>query len=140
MQPGCLIHLDNDYLAKLSEFGGEYRDVQNWILNEHPIGTSAIAWNEFMRGPNNNGRNKADEAAAKDLLKAGIAPFGEEAAALGAYLFNMIQRPSGSHVKLRMDCLIAASAITDKAVLATRNLSHFRRFVPYQLDLIDIEL
>ena len=140
MQPGCLIHLDNDYLAKLSEFGGEYRDVQNWILNQHPIGTSAIAWNEFMRGPNNNGRNKADETAVKLLLTAGIAPFGEEAAAFGAYLFNIIQRPSGSHVRLRMDCLIAGSAITSKAVLATRNLSDFRRFVPYQLELAEVEI
>jgi predicted nucleic acid-binding protein len=140
MQPGCLIHLDNDYLAKLSEAGDEYRDVQNWILSQHSIGTSAIAWNEFMRGPNNNGRNKADVAAAKALLQAGIAPFGEESAEFAAYLFNRIQRPSGSHLKLRMDCLIAASAITNKAILATRNLSHFRLFVPYQLELTEAEL
>jgi predicted nucleic acid-binding protein len=139
MQPGCLIHLDNDYLAKLPEVGGEYRDVQKWILNQHPIATSAIAWNEFLRGATNSGRSKAEKAAVKDLLSAGIVPFDEESADMAAYLFNQIQRPTGSQIKLRMDCLIAASAIASKAILATRNVSHFRLFVPYQLELIDIE-
>lgn len=134
------IHLDNDYLVKLSEIGEEYRDVQRWILNQHPLATSAIAWHEFLRGATNNGRSETEKAAVKDLLSAGIVAFDEKSADMAAYLFNRIQRPKGSQMKLRMDCLIAASAMTSGAFLATRNMSHFRLFVPYQLKLIDTEL
>jgi predicted nucleic acid-binding protein len=139
MQTGCLIHLDNDYLTNLP--GGastQHTNVRGWTLKEHPIGTSAVAWTEFMRGPNNNGRNKTEISVVKMLLTAGIVPFGEEEAELAAYLFNVIQRPKGFHSKLRMDSLIAACAITKNALLATDNMNHFKCFIPYRLECVDL--
>ncbi len=141
MQPGCLIHLDNNYLTNLLDgVSIEYQDVAKWIANEHPIGTSAIAWTEFMRGTTTNGRNKAEINAAKTLLTNNITPFGEEEAERAAYLFNRIQRPIGKKAKLRMDCLIAACAITQNARLATNNRPDFEHFQRYQLEFVEIEL
>ncbi|MGP8200606.1 MAG: type II toxin-antitoxin system VapC family toxin [Limisphaerales bacterium] len=76
----------------------------------------------FLRGPEDEPRNKMQLALMKEMLASGgISPFTEVEADFAAYLFCQIGRPKNADYKLRMDCLIAACAITAQAQLATDN-------------------
>lgn len=71
------------------------------------------------------------------LASGGISPFGEAEADFAAYLFCQVGRPKNANHKLRMDCLIAASAVISKAQLATNNDRDFQDFVRFGLNLCD---
>jgi predicted nucleic acid-binding protein len=93
---------------------------------------------EFMRGPENEPRTKIQIALMKEMLASGgITSFREEDADFAAYLFCLIGRPKNADHRLRMDCLIAASAIKLGAQLATDNVCDFQVFVRYGLNLCD---
>ncbi|HEY3762092.1 MAG TPA: PIN domain-containing protein [Verrucomicrobiae bacterium] len=133
-----LIHLDNNYLTNLlNPSTNASQNVRGWMEN-YRIGTSAIAWMEFLRGPEDEPRTKMQIALMKEMLASGgISPFGEAEADSAAYLFCQIGRPKNADYRLRMDCLIAASAITTTAQLATDNICDFEDFARYGLNLCD---
>ena len=87
---------------------------------------STIAWGEFLCGP-------IDEAALSlaSLVVTTRPPFTEDMAAIAAELFNGSGRRRGTMI----DCMIAATAITEKAALATGNSSDFGRFEAFGLAL-----
>jgi hypothetical protein len=66
------------------------------------------------------------------FLSGGISPFEELQAAEAAHLYNAIGRVH----QFRIGAMIAGSAISAGAPLATSNTQDFRRFVPYGLTLI----
>lgn len=104
------------------------------------IGTCAIAWMEFMRGPEDEPRTKRQIALMKEILRSGgISPFRESEADFAAWLFSLIGRPKNADHRLRMDCLIAASAIMSEAQLATDNGRDFQDFVRHGLILCDLD-
>jgi predicted nucleic acid-binding protein len=133
-----LIHLDNNYLTNLlNPVSTASQNVRNW-MSEYRIGTCAIAWMEFLRGPEDEPRTKMQLALMKEMLASGgISIFGEAEADFAAYLFCQIGRPTNADHRLRMDCLIAACAIVCSAQLATDNESDFQPFVRYGLNLCE---
>ncbi|MDH3524745.1 MAG: PIN domain-containing protein [Acidobacteriota bacterium] len=123
-----MIHLDTSFLIL-----GLVRDsrqsglLRQWLEEGEPLGISAIGWAEFLCGP--VGDSEARMAAR--FLGDPVA-FGAEDAASSAALFNRSGRRRGSLV----DCMIAAIALRDGAVLATANPTDFRRLEPEGLSLL----
>jgi predicted nucleic acid-binding protein len=131
-----LIHLDNNYLTNLlNPMTTASQNIRSWLAN-YRVGTCAIAWMEFLRGPEDEPRTKMQLALMREMLASGgISPFGEKEADFAANLFNLLGRPKNDDPRLRMDCLIAACAITSEAQLATDNERDFQPFVRYGLNL-----
>ena len=80
---------------------------------------STVAWAEFLCGP----LNGAELALAAEIVGRSR-DFTSEHAATAARLFNESDRRRGRFV----DCMIAAVAIADGALIATTNETDFRRF------------
>lgn len=131
-----LIHLDNNYLAKLHDLISiERQHVSSWIMDGAQIGTCAISWTEFLRGPKDILLSKQQIDLTRQMLSAGITPFGETESERAARLFNLVGRPKRTNDKQRMDCLIATCAILSDAELATMNTDDFKIFLPHGLRL-----
>jgi predicted nucleic acid-binding protein len=115
-----LIHLDTSYLIRaLVRGSAQDKRLRGWLRAGESIGMSTIAWAEFLCGP----VEPHHVALVAQIIQQRI-PFDEEDAALAAQLFNRSGRRRGSLV----DCMIAATALLQKAHLATENPSDFRRF------------
>lgn len=126
--PERMIHLDTNYLIGLAVRGSTTaQDVDTWLAQGEQLATSAIAWTEFLNGP----VMSIEISRAEAVLESRILSFGRTDAFLAAQLFNSTGRRRGS----RFDCLIAATAIGEKASLATANRSDFQVFVPHGLAL-----
>ena len=120
-------HLDTNFLIRGVRTGtAEYATLRAWVRDARPLAVAAPAWTEFLNGP----LASADIAAAEKLFGQ-ILPFTAREAPLAAQLFNAAGRRRGSLV----DCMIAATAITAQAELATANVADFERFVPLGLRL-----
>jgi predicted nucleic acid-binding protein len=122
-----MILLDTNYLIKLLVQGSpEAEMIKVWYLNED-LCTSAISWYEFVCGPVN------DEGimVVRSLLHDRILPFTADQATESVRLYNA----SGRKRNLRVDAMIAASAIVPNAELATGNIGDFAQFVPLGLRL-----
>ncbi len=92
------------------------------------LAVSAMAWSEFHCGP-----TSPDEIAIwEPLLSHHILPIDQTIAERAAILFNRTGRRSRS----LPDCIVAATAITHDAPLATLNQADFERFIPFGLALI----
>jgi predicted nucleic acid-binding protein len=124
-----VIVLDTNYLLRLlvpeSE---EFDKVSNWLNTGEELACPAIGWYEFCCGP----VSESEQALVLSLLRAGVLPLGEDAAAEAAKLFNATHRAKA----LKIDCLVAATALVAKAPLATSNLADFRRFLDMGLVLL----
>ncbi len=107
-------------------------DEAERILRRHDEGerfcASSIVWYEFMCGP-----VTTNQIAAMRLLLAEIVPFDDGIAEASACLFNAVGRPRC----LRVDTMIAATAIEKGVPLATGNRTHFSPFIPHGLHLVD---
>jgi len=136
MKHARLIHLDNNYLTSLHDpvSTAKYQ-VVDWLWTGEKIGTSAVAWMEFLSGPKDGPRDATQITYTRRMLSGGITPFGEIEAEYAAYLFDRLGRPRSIKARLRMDCLIAACAISSNALLATGNVRDFQNFVHYGLEL-----
>ncbi|MEI6105955.1 MAG: PIN domain-containing protein [Opitutae bacterium] len=123
-----MILLDANYLIAAPQPGSaEFAELARWQRSGDTLSTAAVAWTEFLSGP----IHPDDEADVRALLGAGIFVFDETCAATAARLFNA----TGRKRSLRVDAMIAATAIENDARLATRNRDDFQLFVPYGLKL-----
>lgn len=123
-----MIHLDANYLVLATVAGSaEASRIRVWLASGEQLGTSSIAWMEFVTGP----VNARVVAAVSQVIQERIDPVGRDEAELAAHLFNLVGRKRA----LRYDCLIAASAIVRNAALATSNANDFTPLVPHGLTL-----
>lgn len=124
-----MIYVDTNYLIR-----GLLRDTKEaarliqWYESGDLIFSPAPAWYEFLSGP----ITSAQANTIRAFLSGGIAPFGEAQAAQAAHVYNAVGRVR----QLRIDAMIAGTAIWAGAPLATSNMQDFRRFVPYGLTLL----
>ena len=123
-----MIHLDASFLIRATYTDSpESETILEWLRAGEALCMSTIAWAEYLCGS-----PLADEDLA---LSARIVTrrvdFTEEMAILSARLFN----DSGRHRKMLTDCMIAATAITQQASVATVNLKDFQKFEPFGLIL-----
>lgn len=124
-----MISLDTNFLIGcLVPDSPESRAVIRWRRSGESLCTSSICWYEFLCGP----VNAEQVAVVKALLDGGILPFGPDEAREASRLFN----ESGRMRRLRVDAMIAASAILQDARLATANQDDFRPFRAAGLDVM----
>lgn len=120
-----VILLDTNYLINVLVSGSrESEQVKAWFP-EMDMCTSAIAWYEFLCGPVD------DESISivRSLIRDRIIPFTADQAQESSRLYNHTNRQR----RLRMDAMIAASAIVLNAELATANVQDFSAFKPFGL-------
>ena len=123
-----MIHLDTNYLVFLAvPAAPTTRRVIAWRAAGESIGTSSMAWAEFMCGP----LTPAAEAIALRLVGPPV-PVTADDAARGAELFNLAGRRRGSLA----DCLIAAVALRLGAAIATENRADFAPFAAVGLRVV----
>lgn len=100
--------------------------METWLAARRQLAVSSAAWAEFLCGP----VSPAAVRAASGILGTPV-PFGAEAAVVAADCFNV----GGRRRSTMIDCMIAATAITAGAALATANLADFRRLASLGLRL-----
>lgn len=125
-----MILLDTNYLIRaLVPRSEEMKRIVQWIHEEEELITSAVSWYEFICGPVD------DEGitVVSSLIEDRIIPFTGDQSVEAARLFNR----TGRKRTLRVDAMIASSAIISNARLATENPGDFREFIPMGLKLID---
>lgn len=112
-------HIDTDFLIFAVSIAGAERDLLLKLTeSEAEIQISAIAWNEFARGP----RTPDQLAVARSLfMEDGIVPFSEEIASISAEVFRNL----GSPRRKAADIAIGVTASCMDAVLLTRNDNDF---------------
>ena len=122
-----MIHLDTSFLIRaLVRDSSEDTRLREWIRTDESIGMSAIAWAEFLCGP--------IDAAAISLASAVVghrSDFTDEMSSIAARLYNGTGRRRGAMV----DCMIAATALSNDAAVATGNMEDFSRFQAFGLAL-----
>jgi predicted nucleic acid-binding protein len=123
-----MICLDANFLV-----GGvvETRPESSCLIQWRELGevfcTPAPAWYEFLCGP----VDSSQITVIRAFLEGGIIPFEEPHARTAARLFNAVERCR----RLRVDAMIAATSIQQRARLATLNTTDFKLFVPHGLEL-----
>lgn len=123
-----MICLDANYLiGGVSPERPESRHLVAWALAGESFCTAAPAWYEFLCGP----LEPEQIDAMATFLQGRIRTFDESLASSAAQLFNQIGRPH----RLRLDVMIAASAMQMEVPLATLNLADYERLVPWGLKI-----
>lgn len=97
-----------------------------WAKEGETFCVSSIVWYEFLCGPISN-----EQETAMNNLMTEIIPFDEAVGKTAANLFNQVGRSR----QLRVDAMIAATAIFKNRPLATNNTADFARFTPFGLQL-----
>lgn len=124
-----MICLDTNYLIRgLITDSAEAARIYGWLEADEDISMAAVSWYEFLCGP----VTSEEVRLAGNLLTGGILAFQSRQAVMAADLFNLGNRKRS----LRVDSMIAATAITSHARLATNNLSDFVVFKDYGLELV----
>lgn len=122
-----MIHLDTSFLIRALVRGSpEDRSLREWLSKSEPLGMSTIAWAEFLCGPIDNPQLKL----ATGIIRKHI-DFTPELAGIAARLFNDSGRQRGTFI----DCMIAATALSEGALIATTNVADFRRFEAFGLKM-----
>jgi predicted nucleic acid-binding protein len=122
-----MICLDTNYLIRgILQGSAEASRMIEWSHAGEEMVTPMAAWFEFLCGPVTKDR----EAAARAFLSQ-IVPFDEIQAAVAAILFN----GTGRKRNLRVDAIIAGTALALGAKLATGNRIDFAPFVDLGLEL-----
>ena len=120
LEAGAAVHLDTSFLIRaLVDGSNEARALRTWLRQGLTVAISTLAWGEFLCGP----LSEEDAALALRIVRAHV-PLGTEEATEAARLFNETGRRRGSF----QDCLVAATALTAVAELATADRSDFARF------------
>ncbi|HAS81594.1 MAG TPA: hypothetical protein DCS43_02665 [Verrucomicrobia bacterium] len=122
-----MICLDTNYLIMGLVSGSREADMlMSWAEQGETFCVSSIVWYEFLCGP-----ITGEQEAAMKLLLSEIVPFDDSLGKKAARLFNQVGRSR----QLRIDAMIAATAISRNIPLATNNTSDFTRFIPFGLYL-----
>jgi predicted nucleic acid-binding protein len=123
-----MICLDANFLiGGVSESRPESRHLLAWAAAGETFCTAAPAWYEFLCGP----VTPAQIETMLAFLQGGIIPFSADQAQVAARLYNAAERPR----RLRVDAMIAATAISHRAALATLNTADFKHFTSHGLEL-----
>ena len=123
-----MICLDTNYLILgLSAGTHEARQLIAWTEAGEALITPMLAWFEFRCGPVTPAQILTMRAFLQDVMI-----FDEPQVIEAARLFNAV----GRRRTLRVDAMIASSAIVAGAPLATNNREHFAAFAPHGLRLI----
>lgn len=123
-----MICLDTNFLIRALISGTkEALAIEAWLGSRELLSIPAVAWYEFLCGC-----SKEEEQLAFALLQGGILPFTPAEAQVAASAFRTLQKPR----RLRVDAMIAATAIVAKAPLATNNCDDFEPFIPLGLGLV----
>ena len=122
-----MICLDTNYLILgLVARSREAGELLRWNAAGEILITPMPAWFEFLCGP-----VIPEQVAAMRAFIAEIVAFGTPQAEEAARLFNAV----GRRRALRVDAMIAGTAVAAGARLATGNRSHFKPFVAHGLEL-----
>jgi predicted nucleic acid-binding protein len=120
-----MICLDTNYLILgLVPGSAEGVELIAWARSGTPLISPMPAWYEFLCGPVTPVQVKAKEALLKQIV-----PFESPQATTAAQLLNQ----AGRKRALRVDAMIAATALVSGARLATNNQKDFALFVPLGL-------
>ena len=123
-----MICLDTNYLIRALIPGTpEARRLETWMEGGEKITLPAVAWYEFLCGC-----TAEEEQLAVVLLTGGLRPFGDPEARVSARIFRAVKTPR----HLRVDAMIAGTAIAASAPLATNNRADFKPFVAQGLKLL----
>jgi predicted nucleic acid-binding protein len=123
-----VICLDTNYLIRCLEHGSEEAErITNWYRGGERLITPMPAWYEFLCGPITPEHEEIVRAFLAEVI-----PFHEEQAREAARLFNA----AGRKRSLRVDAMIAATAITAGARLATGNRDDFAPFLQHGLEIV----
>lgn len=124
-----MICLDTNVLIMgLVAGSGEANRILGWHDAGERFCAPAIVWYEFMCGPVDG-----EQIAAIRHLIAEIVTFDDVLAEESARLFNAVGRLR----HIRIDTMIAATAIAKGIPLATGNREHFAQFTAHGLRLMD---
>ena len=123
-----MICLDTNYLIMgLVAESDEAESLLSWAKSGETFCVSSIVWYEFLCGP-----ITTEQEAAMRLLIAEFVQFDDALAREAARLFNRVGRSR----QLRVDAIIAATAVAKDIPLATRNVTDFARFTDFGLRLL----
>ena len=121
-----MIHLDASFLIRaLNANPHESGKVLEWLHAGEILCMSAVAWTEYLCG----GPLENENLLQATQIVTQRVDFTEEMATLSTHLFN----ESGRRRRLMTDCMIAATAITERACIATSNQKDFRKFERFGL-------
>ena len=124
-----MICLDTNYLVRgLVKGSRESADLVRWYQSNELLMSAAPAWYEFLCGPVASRHIQI----VRGFLSGGVIAFEEVQAIEAARLFNAVGRTR----RLRIDAMIAATAIVAGARLATSNAQDFKAFVPHGLTIV----
>lgn len=122
------IHLDTSFLIHaLVPRSPESDALRRWLGSGHALSICTLAWGEFLCGP----LEVEVEVLAHRIARIHV-PLGTGEAAEAARLFNATGRRRGSFA----DCIVAATAFTSEAALATSDRGDFEPFVQEGLELV----
>jgi predicted nucleic acid-binding protein len=123
------IHLDTNYLVYYTNSDNEeiIERFNVWQRGGSKIYISAMVWAEFQCGP----LSVREHDLAHDVVH-GILPLTLEIGSRAGSLF----RATGRRSRSLPDCIIAATAISERVPLATMNLADFEPFVAHGLQLL----
>ena len=122
-----MICLDTNYLILgLTSGSREEGQLIRWNQQGEDFIVPGVVWYEFLCGPVHPKQVDAMKLLVKDIV-----PFDELQAETAALLFN----ETGRQRSLRVDAMIAATAMSAPCPLATNNQADFGVFCPYGLDL-----
>ena len=123
-----MICFDTNYLIRaLIPETEEALAVERWLEANETLCIPTVAWYEFLCGS-----TAEEEQLALALLDGGLLPLGVIEAQSAAAAFRKLDKPR----RLRVDAMIAATAIVAKAPLATNNRKDFLPFEPHGLILL----
>jgi predicted nucleic acid-binding protein len=115
-----VICLDTNYLIMGLVRGTPEADrILEWLDQGEVLITSMVAWYEFQCGP-----VSAKQSDFMRSLLSEIRPFSELEAEVAARLFAQ----AGRSRALKVDAMIAATALVARARLATNNVQDFQKF------------
>ena len=123
------IHLDTNYLIYYTNSDNEelIERVKTWLRDGTKVYVSAMVWAEFQCGP----LSVREHDLAHDVIH-GVLPLTLELGNSAGFLF----RATGRRSRSLPDCIIAATAISERVPLATMNRTDFEPFVAHGLTLI----